>query len=257
MGCKKLEKVYINLNSVTKMDKMFMNTNNPFLSWEYLSEGSSRYYRSIPKVTTAKEAWKNSSITSFKYYDFNRLTDATSMFENCVNLGEVSKCSFPALKTANYMFKGCSSLGQESNTYDELTSATEMYKDCTRLVTVSSSYPLLTSSASLFANCSNLILSAHPAEAFKSVTDASNMYSGCTSLGYVYGSVEEDFKPSTISDVDTVVPLRFSVATNIEGMFKGCTSLNIISLDFGSATTLSAQLFKDCEKTLTQAKIYA
>ena len=130
---------------------------------------------------TAREMFKDSCIANFTNNGtWTRLTDATSMFENCLYLTNINFGEAPALTTIDGMFKDCAALTTVTASFPSVVSCeVGAFSNCPRLKNVSLSMNNLISAENMFRNCYEL---ESMTGSFNNLSFAKYMFSGCTSL---------------------------------------------------------------------------
>ncbi len=130
---------------------------------------------------TAAKMFKNSMIVNFNNaHQWNRLTDASNMFEGCSFLTNMVFGEAPSLTTIDGMFKDCSSLKSiTANFSNVIAFEVGPFENCPRLKTVNLTMDKLTVADEMFRNCTDL---TEVNASFANLSFAKNMFRGCTSL---------------------------------------------------------------------------
>ena len=165
--------VTFNAPNVTNLNKAFYNAG---FGWS-VSFNTNLTINPI----TAREMFKDSCIANFTNNGaWTRLTDATSMFENCLYLTNINFGEAPALTTIYGMFKDCAALTTVTASFPAVVSCeVGAFSNCPRLKNVSLSMNNLISAENMFRNCGELVSMTG---SFNNLSFAKYMFSGCTSL---------------------------------------------------------------------------
>jgi hypothetical protein len=109
------------------VDEIFVNDNRENNYISYTNDGNYRIAR-LKALTNGDNLFRNQSIESFGA-TMPKLTTARNMFKNCSSLTNFAS-NMPELKNASNMFNGCSNLTTFSGMLTNLNKATNMFKGC-------------------------------------------------------------------------------------------------------------------------------
>src|SRR5574344_2045706 len=128
--------------------------------------------------------------------------------------------------------------------------ATSLFSSCTKLSGMCKLPASITDASSMFQGCTSL--ASIDTSAFTNVTDASQMFSNCTSLASITGTAAFTnvtnasgmfFSCTSLASIDTAA---FTNVTNANGMFFSCTSLASIDTSAFTNVTNASQMFSNC-----------
>lgn len=157
------------------------------------------------------------------------LGHANEMFKNCEKLQTVGASDFPALTTANYMFKWCSSIKEVVVNMPNLVDANNMFENCKALETFEITerdcgVSILHMANEMFCGCCNLVSCKVD---MSEVVQAKMAFFGCEKLTCVDTTLDKlhdgfgMFRYSGIKEA----PSGYSEMTTAPYMFEGCKNL--------------------------------
>jgi len=192
--------------------------------------------------------WRNSSFIKSAEINVTGMTDASGMFEQCINMTNVDLSGFDTSKVVSMrsMFYRCyklESLDLSKFITNNVTLMDRMFTQCEDLKSLNLSgfdTSKVTDMRGMFSGCNSLMsLSISNFDTSK-VTSMRAMFGGCSSL------------PSLdLSNFDTIQ------VTDMSSMFSGCnslTSLNLNSFDTSHVTGIHysmSYMFQDCSSLLS------
>lgn len=186
--------------NVSNMSYMFYNCSNlvtlPNMNVSRVRDASGMFYRlnikdmpamyTFNSLTNTADMFAFSSITNVPYVQTNRVSDASSMFNNCINITSFAQSEFNLSKAIDLSF----TFGNVKNIID-----------FPNIITTKS----LRNTVSMFLNCNSMINA--PAFETASVQNAMNMFYNCENL------------------IDVPL-YNLMAATSIENMFYNCLNLS-------------------------------
>lgn len=214
-GCSSL--VDVTLTSTSGVTKM----NNMFNSCSSLTNLPSNLNTS--NLVNAGNLFSSTGIRRFGYYDLTKVTNASSMFNGCIDLEIVDSMNLPLATTTDNLFNGCVKLYQLPNI----------------------NIPVSTTAAFIFNGCSNLVRLPNGIATSNSLLNAQQMFYQCSKLTEVpffnTSKVTNFYYTFASSGIYSVPLYNTSSGTNLQGMFNTCTNLSIIpAFNFSAATNMSA-----------------
>ena len=213
-SCSSLVDVTLTSTSgVTKMNNMFAGCTNLTYLPSTLNTSN---------LVNASSMFAGAGIRRFGYYDLTKVTNASSMFNGCVDLEIVDSMNLPAATTTDSLFSNCSRLYQLPNI----------------------NIPVSTSTASMLQVCTNLIRLPNGINTGNSLLNVSQMFYNSTRLVEVplfNTSKVTNFYYFLGGTAITTCPLfDTSKGTTLQGMFSSCLNLNTIpALNFSAATNMN------------------
>ena len=200
----------------------------------------------LPTQIVFSDATVKDYFISVDYIDTSKVTNMTSMFQNCTSLTSLNVSSFDTSKVTNMtsMFYGCyklTSLDLSNFNTTNVTNMRYMFNGCSNLTSLDlSSFNTsnVTDMIYMFSDCKALTSLDVSGFDTSKVTDMYAMFNGCDKLTSL-----------DVSNFDT------SKVTNMSYMFNGCTaltSLDLSNFNTSNVTTMN-NMFHSCNalKTLT------
>lgn len=234
-----------------KKDVTILNVTGTF-------EGGSGEYNA--KFNTAVTASKNSvtlNLVTLPEFDFANLTNASYFFAS-LPVSEILFKNTQNVQNFSFMLQNCSnleSLPAEINCASAINTGS-MFYGCSKLTSIKlvNTASIITT-ASMFYNCSKLT-SVDLGTMSGGITNASSMFYGCSKLtsiplfdtSHITGGNGSSmfYGCSSLTDVPQ---FDFSLVTNMNNMFKNCSSLTNASLNnilasCAGATNITSSSFK-------------
>lgn len=204
-----------NLNSVTfpitsriiHIDHAFENCSSfRFISLEKIED----HRAPLRNATTATYAFAGSRFKELTI-DFDSVTDASHMFENCKKLTRIKQGSnLKSMTNGEYMCKNCTALVSDGiSEYPKLVNAKGMYEGCISLQTVHPKYTVLEDGQDLFKSC-KLLTKVNFKGKFPALKKGNQMFLDCKRLDKV------------VSTFDSLEEAQL--------MFKGCKGIQKIEV---------------------------
>lgn len=187
----------------------------------------------LPACVSADGMFRNCSyLTTIDGLDLHLCTTTSSVFAYCTSLTDIGPVDCSSSQTMDNFFSNCTSLVTSPviTTTSALHSIQAIFSGCSRLTTIRPfETGRVTNASYAFRNCSSLESSGIPLFDFSVVSDARDMFKGCTSLQ------------------DIPAGLDFRSVTNASDMFNGCTSLSSIPSGIQMISVTDAgHMFQDC-----------
>ena len=239
-GCTSLEKI----NTKIFKESNFTDLNYFFKDCESLEEIDLSYFESkyITELIGTFYNCKSLEKINLTNFDFSEVKTINNIFYNCIKLKSIniSMTNTSNLIDAGFAFSNCISLENINlpNNLIYLESTENMFENCIKLTSINLGFlegdSKLNVTRGMFKGCSSLIEIIFPNIDAKKISDASELFLGCTNL--TNANLE-----GLISDIDLM-----------ESTFYDCKSLinlNILNLDTKAVKSFE-HIFEGIEKKM-------
>lgn len=204
--------------------------------------------------------WNKLKKISGKFKYLNRIFNTYGLFSGTSALEILDVDWTDCSRSFSAMFKDCTSLKTIQHPWGNISGGTfeEAFKNCISLETIPSSWSGIdpvSNMAQMFMNCKSLTGIPDNWIGLGSMTYPVSAFYGCTALKKIPNSWEGGFSSCSITDSMfydcksiTTIPQRWTglVATDMDYMFKNCSSLSSIEswTDFPGSTI--EEIFSNC-----------